>query len=304
LLRQELASCLTLALLLVLPTTARADGLTYVSQLKGNRTAKLPTFGSQWQIVGAGDVDRDGITDLLWNDTTTGAFAYWYMQPLGADGTQAVRATSPMIDATGSAVKRKSDLLARRQHLSAGERLWQPVALVDWNRDGVQDVVWQSESKQPFLYEVWLMSDTATTAGSQVKQVLPVEVSDLPDSTEDSPFWGARDFDGDGAIDLVSTRYPGAIVGVRGTLACEKLAAPNALHSFDGSLGGFSRQRAGTGDLDFDGIPELLQYDGTFIIGIEPSLQCSGVASFAEARRIQVWPPFEVGSHGYILTSR
>ncbi len=43
----------------------------------------LKTGRQDWAVVGTGDIDQDGITDLVWQNQTTDETAFWYMQSDG-----------------------------------------------------------------------------------------------------------------------------------------------------------------------------------------------------------------------------
>ena len=43
------------------------------------QSTEIGTYPSQWQLIGAGDIDGDGYDDLLWLDPSECKFAYWTM---------------------------------------------------------------------------------------------------------------------------------------------------------------------------------------------------------------------------------
>jgi hypothetical protein len=43
-------------------------------------STSLATMPVQWHIAGAGDFNGDGYADLVWENTTTGQRAIWFMK--------------------------------------------------------------------------------------------------------------------------------------------------------------------------------------------------------------------------------
>lgn len=91
-----------------------------------------------WQIAGAGDVDRDGRADLIWQHRTTGGLAVWFM-----NGTD-VRSTQFL------SIDRIRD------------SNWHIRGVGDVNDDGRADLLWQNESSGEL--GVWLL-DGALVVG-------------------------------------------------------------------------------------------------------------------------------------------
>jgi hypothetical protein len=54
----------------------RLDGNVFVSSAPLS-PGSMPNL--QWQVRGGADIDRDGMTDLLWQNTVTGEIAVWFM---------------------------------------------------------------------------------------------------------------------------------------------------------------------------------------------------------------------------------
>lgn len=50
------------------------------NQHGGWASTKIGSYPSQWQLIGAGDVNGDGYDDLLWLDPSDCEFAYWTMR--------------------------------------------------------------------------------------------------------------------------------------------------------------------------------------------------------------------------------
>ena len=49
------------------------------AQVAGTSLSPASLTNTQWKIRGAADVDADGMTDLLWQNTVTGELAVWFM---------------------------------------------------------------------------------------------------------------------------------------------------------------------------------------------------------------------------------
>jgi hypothetical protein len=93
-----------------------------------------------WTIVGAADFDRDGQTDLIWQDFTSGTLVVWFM-----NGASLVRSTY----VTPATV----------------QPIWHVKAVADFDHDGDVDIVWQSITGQVY---VWYMNGTTMVRGAYV----------------------------------------------------------------------------------------------------------------------------------------
>jgi hypothetical protein len=104
-----------------------------------------------WQIVGTGDFNRDGKTDLLFRHAGKGNLAAWLM-----DGNRQIRGLPLTPDVI-------SDLR------------WKIRGVVDVNDDAGADIVWQHDDGR---IAVWVM-DGLTLAGGQGQFLDPPAVEDL-----------------------------------------------------------------------------------------------------------------------------
>lgn len=94
---------------------------------------------TNWQVVGSGDFNQDGWTDLLWQHNTVPSASVWFMQ-----GTRQIGGAG--ISTAG-----------------IGDMNWRIRALVDLNLDGNQDFIWQHATLGSVA--AWLMNGTSVTDG-------------------------------------------------------------------------------------------------------------------------------------------
>ena len=86
---------------------------------------------ANWKIIGAADLNGDGVPDLLWQNTVNAQVAVWYMS--GADGNQFLS-------------------FGMMPSAPAG---WNAVGLADFDGDGHPDLVWQNATSRQAV--VWFM---------------------------------------------------------------------------------------------------------------------------------------------------
>jgi hypothetical protein len=123
--------------------------------------------GPSWKVVGTGDFNGDGYSDILWQNTD-GQAAIWEM-----DGTNQIAGGSQLVGSNPGPS-------------------WQAVGTGDFNGDGHSDILWQNTDGQ---VAIWEMNGTNQIAGGS--QVL---------SSDPGPSWkvvGTGDFNGDGYSDIL-----------------------------------------------------------------------------------------------------
>lgn len=142
-------------------------------------SADLETMTGHALIAHAGDVNGDGISDILWRDYSNGDVTLWLM---GADGRPQLSGppTPASDDITGGG----------RPGLSGGLQ-WQVAGLGDANADHKADVVWKDARNNRLA--IWLMD------GSMVSQA-------VDENKGQNTVWravGVGDLNRDGQVDMV-----------------------------------------------------------------------------------------------------
>ena len=139
----------------------------------GGGTISNNAFGADWKIVGSGDFNGDGKTDLVWQNQFTDVAEIQFLNGNTATGGGVI-ANSPF---------------------GAG---WDIMAVGDFNSDGKADLVWQNQSSG--LVELQFLNGNAAIGGGAI--------SNNPFGAG----WfvtGSGDFNGDGKADLVYRNLTG-----------------------------------------------------------------------------------------------
>jgi hypothetical protein len=95
--------------------------------------------GANWKVVGSADLDGNGNTDLLFQDSVSGDLVYWLLN--GANQTD-VQFVTPRNPGTN----------------------WMVVGVADINRDGYSDIVFQNSASLDIF--VWYMRGATQVGGA------------------------------------------------------------------------------------------------------------------------------------------
>lgn len=134
--------------------------ITFVAGLYPVEQAGLPNF----DIVGTGDFNLDGQSDILWRDQETGRNIVWIL-----NGTNRVSSVElPSVDSN-----------------------WDIKGTGDFNLDGQTDILWRNETAGENV--LWLMNGTQFSSGAEL-----IPVRDLNFDIK-----GTGDFNGDGQTDIL-----------------------------------------------------------------------------------------------------
>jgi hypothetical protein len=176
---------------------------------------------TNWKIVGAADMDRDGWVDLVWQNSADGRLAFSTTLNISV---QQERALSP-------------DVVV--------DTAWKIKAVADFNQDGSPDLVWQHDANGGIA--IWFMDGPTMRAGVPLG---PGQVMDLG--------WkivGSGDFNRDGWQDLVWQHQGDGRISVwkmRGSALLEgDLISPGQIFDLDWKI-------RGVGDINGDDMPDLI----------------------------------------------
>jgi hypothetical protein len=122
---------------------------------------------TNWEVVGTGDFNNDGNTDILWRDVTTGQVAVWYMNGAG--------------------------VISNTSMISQGiDTNWEIVGTGDFNNDGNMDILWRDKINGDVA--VWYMN------GAGVVSTISMIAQGVDTIWE---IVGAGDFNNDGNTDIL-----------------------------------------------------------------------------------------------------
>jgi hypothetical protein len=130
-----------------------------------------------WKVVGSGDLNGDGRTDLLWFNASSGQLAEWLLNttaPNSVDGSLLLSRTCSGCEAVG----------------------WRVVGVGDLNDDGIPDVLWHNVASGA-LSQWYLDGAGNVTLGPDLNTACP---------TSCSTSWkaiGLADVNDDGHVDIV-----------------------------------------------------------------------------------------------------
>ena len=137
------------------------------NQIPGGSQLVGPNPGPSWKVVGTGDFNGDGHSDILWQNAN-GQASVWEM-----NGTNQIPGGSQLVGPNPGPS-------------------WKVVGTGDFNGDGHSDILWQNANGQASVWEMDGLNQIA--GGSQLVGPNP------------GPDWkvvGTRDFNGDGFSDIL-----------------------------------------------------------------------------------------------------
>jgi FG-GAP-like repeat len=102
------------------------------NSITDNYTGTILNPGSDWKVVGIGDFNRDGKSDILWQNDSSGSIEIWEM-----NGTT----------------------LIARGRFPKSDPVWQAVGTGDFNGDGMADILWQNPVSGAVT--IWEMDGTS-----------------------------------------------------------------------------------------------------------------------------------------------
>jgi hypothetical protein len=152
-------------------------------------TMVVSSVATNWSIVGTGDFDGDGKTDILWRDTA-GDLAIWFMNGTAISSAGSLGNVPQAWSVAGTGDfdgDGKSDILWRD---TAGDvalwlmnggtiassvvignvgSVWTVAQTGDYNGDGKSDILWRNTSTGDLA--LWLMNGTATSQATDFANI-------------------------------------------------------------------------------------------------------------------------------------
>ena len=150
------------------------NGTVIGNQAPSHNCALVSTCTPNWTVVGTGSFNADGITDILWQNSTTGELSTWLLDASGAI-TGAHTFSTPC------------DFTSTCKLVGTG----------DFNADGVTDVLWHNPTTNEL--PIWLLDVNGVVVG---KQAFSQKCDVASACTVGWQIVGTGDFNGNGSTDL------------------------------------------------------------------------------------------------------
>jgi hypothetical protein len=184
------------------------------------RAVNMSNTDPNWKVVGTGDLNGDGFSDVLWRHETQGWLAYWFLQYDTVVGTGVLS-------------------IARSQDIN-----WQIKGVGDVDGDRYADIVWQHTDG---TLAVWIMRGAT---------VLSTRILSIPKVAD--PNWkvaGVADTNGDGKADLIFQDSIGGWLAIWFLRGSDVLGT---YYLSIGRMSDLNWRVQAAGDLDGSGVPRLL----------------------------------------------
>lgn len=160
------------------------NGSTVVSASQLQSGGSNLSMGSAWRMEGAGDFGGDGVADLFWRNTSSGALRLWNMNGSTVSSIDFVKSGGSVLSMPST---------------------WQVAGVADFSGDGLVDVLWRQSSTGRMT--LWTMeggevsaSENVTLSGSAVQ--MPVAGWTV---------LGVADFTQDGKADVLWRHSSGSL---------------------------------------------------------------------------------------------
>lgn len=196
-----------------------------------------------WQMRAIADFDADGDSDLLWQNRTTGALYFWYLN--------------------GAAVQTGAYLTGA----SMADTRWQIRGADDFSGDGQPDLLWHNQSTgQLYVWFLGAAAPDARVAGVVTPSPTVVGGAFLSPAAVADVNWqvrGTADLNGDGVADLLwHNQATGALYAwFLGAASTDRLGAPGAAPPTTTTVGASFLTPASVADLKWQ-VRQLADFNG------------------------------------------